>query len=142
MTHAAPSTASVRVGMVSEATQVVTPDTTAQHLGSGSLKVYATPAMVAFFEHTCQTMVEPLLPEGRTTVGMQVQMRHLAATPLGEVVRIRAEVVAVSGNVIDFRGQVWDRHELVGEGEHRRVVIERDRFLKRVRSKLPQGDGG
>jgi fluoroacetyl-CoA thioesterase len=91
--------------------------------------------MVAFVESTCRSLVEPLLPSGRTTVGVFVEVRHLAPTPLGEPVKIRAEVLGVEGNTIEFRAQLWDRQELIGEARHRRAVIDVERFLKRVRAK-------
>jgi len=125
----------LRAGAVSEAEQEVTEERSATHIGSGSVPVYATPAMVAFVENTCRSMVEPLLPAGQTTVGVFVEVRHLAPTPLGEKVRIRAEVLGVEGNGIEFRAQLWDRQELIGEARHRRAAIDAERFLKRARAK-------
>jgi predicted thioesterase len=125
----------LRAGVVSEAEQEVTIERSATHIGSGSMPVYATPAMVAFVETTCLAMVEPLLSPGETTVGVFVEVHHLAPTPLGEKVRIRAEVLGVERNTIEFRAEVWDQHELVGEARHRRAAIDVERFLKRVRAK-------
>jgi predicted thioesterase len=127
--------APVHVGQVAEARLEVTPDLVASHLGSGGLRVFATPAMALFVERTCRQMVEAALPEGQSTVGVDIRVRHLAPTPLGKTVRIRAEVVAVDGPTVDFRAEVWDDVEKVGEAEHRRVVIDLDRFLKRVEAK-------
>ena len=125
----------VRVGQSAEASQEVTPDLVASHLGSGSLRVLATPAMALLVERTCRRMVEAGLPEGESTVGVDIRVRHLAPTPLGRTVRIRAEVVGVEGQAVDFRAEVWDEVEKVGEAEHRRVVIDLERFLKRVEAK-------
>jgi predicted thioesterase len=127
---------SIEAGLKTEATQKVTPELTATHIGSGSLSVYATPAMASFVEHTCASMVSELLPEGQTTVGVEIHLRHLAPTPVNSVVQIRAEVVFVDNNLISFNAQIFDEVELVGEAEHRRAVIEIDRFLKRVDDKV------
>ena len=127
--------ADLQVGAALEATQDVTAERTASHIGSGALRVYATPAMVLFVERTCRDLVEPHLGPGQTTVGVELRVRHLAPTPLGSVVRQRAEVVAITGETIDFRARLWDEQDQVGEVEHRRRVIDVDRFLKRVEAK-------
>ncbi len=122
-------------GMSMEESRVVTVDESAAHIGSGSLKVLATPAMVAFVEQTCRALVEPLLSESKTTVGSMIKLKHLAPTPLGAEVHIRALVERVDDHVIEFSAQVWDGEEVVGEAEHTRVVIDIERFLKRVAQK-------
>lgn len=127
---------SIEVGLKSEATQEVTPELTAPHIGSGSLSVYATPAMAALIENTCASMVSELLPEGQTTVGVEIRLRHLAPTPVNNVVKIQVEVISIEKNMISFNAQIFDEVELVGEAEHRRAVIEVDRFLKRVDEKV------
>jgi predicted thioesterase len=129
---------SIEVGLKAEATQEVTPELTATHIGSGSLSVYATPAMASLIEHTCASMVSELLPEGQTTVGVEIHLRHLAPTPVNSVVKIQTEVVTVDNNLISFNAQIFDEVELVGEAEHRRAVIEIDRFLKRVDAKVSE----
>jgi predicted thioesterase len=130
---------SITTGMVSEAKQSVIDEMTASHLGSGSLRVYATPAMCALVERTCATMVAPRLSEAQTTVGVKLHIHHLAPTPVGSEVHIRAEVTNFQENLIVFRAQIWDEVELVGEAEHHRFVIEEERFLRRVRIKSQQG---
>jgi fluoroacetyl-CoA thioesterase len=127
---------SIKPGMSVEDTQEVTSEVTATHVGSGSLRVYATPAMALFVERTCKDMVAPLLPKGNDTVGVDIRVRHLAPTPVGGKVRIRAEVVAADEKTIAFKAQLWDDVELVGEADHQRVVIDVERFLKRVREKV------
>jgi len=127
--------ADLHVGEAREASQEVTPERTASHIGSGALRVYATPAMVLFVERTCRDLVEPHLEAGKTTVGIELRVRHLAPTPLGSTVRLRAEVVAVEGESIDFLAKLWDEQDQVGEVEHRRRVVDLDRFLRRVEAK-------
>jgi fluoroacetyl-CoA thioesterase len=122
-------------GLAAEASQAVTEALTAAHVGSGTLRVYATPCMVMFIEEVCRTMVEPYLAPGESTVGVSLKVRHLAATPVGQTVRCRAEVVDVNESVITFHVEVWDPAEKVGEGEHKRAVIDVERFLRRVQAK-------
>ena len=125
----------ISVGNRTEDTQQVTPERIASHLGSGSLQVYATPAMVAFVEQTCRKLVEPYLPRGMTTVGIALTVRHLAPTPVGKKVSIRAEITLVEKNVISFQTELWDEMEKIGEAEHKRAVIEIERFTARVQKK-------
>jgi fluoroacetyl-CoA thioesterase len=126
----------VLLGSVEEATQEVTKERSATHLGSGALGVYATPSMALFVEQVCRQMIDPKLPEGQASVGVWIDLRHLAPTPVGDSVRIRAEIASIEGNLISFKAQIWDSQELIGEALHKRAVIEVDRFLKRVQTKL------
>lgn len=125
----------LQVGLVLEETQEVTPERTASHVGSGSLRVYATPAMALFLERTCMALIQPHLPEGRTTVGVELKLRHLAPTPLGARVYLRAELVGIEGKRLRFEARLWDGEGPVGEGEHTRHVVETARFLARIRAK-------
>ena len=118
-----------------ETTQLVDADKVASHLGSGSLQVYATPAMITFIEHTCRKLVEPHLPDGQTSVGVALSVRHLAPTPMGATVSIRAEVLKIEGQLVTFRAIVRDEIEEIGEAEHTRAIIDTERFLRRVASK-------
>ncbi len=128
-------------GLTSELTQTVTLDRTAAHVGSGSLRVFATPAMVLMIEEVCRKMVEPYLRTGQSTVGVSLSVRHLAPTPVGLHVRARAEVTAFAEGVITFKAEVWDEAEKIGEAEHKRAVIDVERFLQRVRAKAPASAG-
>jgi fluoroacetyl-CoA thioesterase len=130
----------IRTGTQYEAEQIVTEDLTAVHLGSGSLRVYATPAMVLFIERTCSEMLARVIPETQSSVGVYISIKHLAPTPLGDRVRLKAEVVQVEGNLVSFELGVWDSKEKVGEAEHRRAVIDVERFLNRVRAKASKLD--
>ena len=122
-------------GMNIEDSTVVTEDDLALHLGSGALKVYATPAMVRFIELTCRKLIEPKLPASQSTVGVDIHVKHLAPTPLGGKVRVRAEIIEIEGNLIRFQAEVWDTEEKIGEAEHQRAVIDIARFQKRVAQK-------
>lgn len=125
----------IRVGLEAERTTVVDGALLATRLGSGSIEVYATPAMVALMEAAAVAAIDPLLPGGQASVGAALDVRHLAATPLGGQVRARAEVIGVQGRKVTFRVQAWDEHEQIGEGTHTRYVIDVACFVERVQSK-------
>lgn len=125
----------VQPGMEKESTFLVAEEYTAAHVGSGSLRVLATPSMIAFMERTARDLLEELLPEGYSSVGVHVDVRHLAPTPVGSSVRVRCEVKEVSGRLVNFAVEAWDRDERIGEGRHQRALIEVKRFLQRVEAK-------
>jgi fluoroacetyl-CoA thioesterase len=125
----------IQIGLAAERSETVTESLLATRLGSGSVEVYATPAMVALMESAAVAAIEPLLPEGQSSVGIALDVRHLAATPPGQQVRARAEVAAVDGRKVTFQVQAWDERELIGEGTHTRFVIDVARFVQRVKSK-------
>lgn len=118
-----------------ETTQRVDEAKVAAHLGSGSLQVYATPAMVTFIEHTCRQLVEPHLPDGQTSVGVALSVQHLAPTPLGATVSIQAEIMKIEGQLVMFMATVRDEFEEIGKAEHTRAIIDTERFLRRAASK-------
>ena len=128
----------IQPGLSKEETFVVDERHLAQHLGSGSLRVLATPSMIALMEHEAHLLLEQRLPKGYSSVGTLVNVRHLAPTPLGSRFRVRVEVIRVEENRISFHVQAWDEKEQIGDGEHQRVVIDYARFLRRVASKNPE----
>lgn len=125
----------IQPGMNLELTFHVEEAHTAAHIGSGSLRVLATPTMITFMEKTSHQLVAQYLPAGYSSVGSVVNVRHLAPTPEGDMVRVRSEVLAVEGARVNFRVEAWDSMEKIGEGDHQRVAIDEARFFKRVSSK-------
>jgi predicted thioesterase len=120
----------------------VTDQVTAYHVGSGSARVLATPWMIAYMERTAHRLLTCCLPEGHSSVGTLVNVRHLAPTPLGAEVRVVAEVLSLEENRVYFAIRAWDEIELIGEGEHERAVIDEARFLRRVEKKQAAMKGG
>lgn len=121
------------IGATGEKTIMVTENVTARAMGSGSLNVFATPAMIALMEAAACAAIEAHLAENQSSVGVEILVRHVAATPLGMQVRARAEVIGVDGRKITFTVQAWDDRELIGEGTHHRVLIDVERFMNRLR---------
>ncbi|MCX7854697.1 MAG: thioesterase family protein [Anaerolineae bacterium] len=125
---------------VGESERVVTEEWSAPSMGSGTVPVLATPALVALMEQAAVRALEGRLPAGQTSVGVRIDVRHLAATPIGMGVRARATLVAVEGRRLTFQIEAWDDAEKVGEAIHERVLVDVGRFMERVQSKLgPQG---
>lgn len=122
-------------GLVGQIEMVVREENTARHLGSGNVAVLATPEMVRLMERAAVAAVDHLLPDGYRTVGAAVNVRHLAATPLGMRVRAQAELTAVEGRKLTFRVEADDEVDRIGEGEHERVIIDVGRFKERVEEK-------
>lgn len=123
-------------GLVGEARATVDGSRLASSVGSGGLEVLSTPSMIALMEQAACQAVEADLPPGQTTVGTQVDIRHLAATPRGAQVRARAELLEVDGRALKFHVEAFDAHEKIGEGTHQRAVVDPARLLARVQAKL------
>ena len=114
----------------------VTENLTAASLGSGLLPVLSTPAMIAFMEGVCQHSVQPYLSEGYGTVGAELNVRHVSATPVGMRVKAECELVSVAGNMYTFEVRAFDETGLIGEGTLKRCVINDEKFMKKTLSKL------
>lgn len=123
-------------GAVSERFYVVAPEHTAAHLGSGGVPVYATPMMVLHMEETALAAVDPHLGHGRATVGASISVRHLAPTPVGMTVRVRAELVETDGRKFSFRIEAWDDIEKIGEAEHLRVAVDLAKLSAKIGAKI------
>jgi predicted thioesterase len=122
-------------GVVREESFLVEEQYTAYHIGSGDEMVLGTPWMISFMERVSNRLVAGYLPEGIMSVGVHVDVRHLAATPVKAEIRVRAEVLEVIKNRVKLSIEAWDNHDKIGEGKHLRAVVERDRFMARVLAK-------
>ena len=130
----------VQVGIRGEKKFVVSEDMLASRVGSGLVNVFATPSMIAAIENTAAMSVQPELEEGRTTVGISINVSHVAATPLGMEVRVETELTETSSNgrVMTFKVTCYDEAGLIGEGTHQRAVVDRARFESKAAAKLSQ----
>ncbi len=124
------------VGLVGTAQVMVTHTNTAQAMGSGLVPVYATPALVALLEEAAVNALKPLLEAGKTSVGTRIDISHLAATPIGMIVRAQATLSKVDGRRLVFDVVAHDEAEQIAEGSHERVVVDEQRFLARVQEKI------
>lgn len=126
----------IQTGLTCKKKITVTPEMTAVAMGSGALEVLATPSMIALMEGTAQEAVQNLLEDGQGTVGTRIDVRHLAATPVGMEVTCTAEVTEVDRRRIVFTVKAKDEKEVIGEGIHERFVIDNEKFFAKCRQKL------
>ena len=131
--------AQLKPGLRGEAGLVVSEEHTAPRVGSGAVHVLATPVMINLIEAAALAAVERLLPPGYQSLGTLLNVRHIAATPVGMKVRALAEVVAVDGRTVRFAVTVKDEMDLIGDGTHERVVVNVAKFDARVQKKLRGG---
>lgn len=122
-------------GLTGTAEMVVGEQHTAPRVGSGRIRVLATPVMINLIEAAALAAVEGSLPEEHQSLGTRLDISHVAATPVGMRVRATAEVVRVEGRTVYLRVRAEDEKELIGEGTHERVVVNLARFDERVRRK-------
>lgn len=125
----------LQIGMTAEKSEDVTENNTAIKYGSGGVAVYATPAMIGIMEGTCLAAVDPHLPEGMSTVGIHLDVKHLAATPVGMSVRATAKLTEISGKRLIFTVEAFDNKEKIGEGTHQRYIIDLAKFLQKAQEK-------
>ena len=123
-------------GATHEISLAVTDEQTADRFGNRGVRVFATPAVVALVENAAHGMLAPHLPAGASTVGTMVELRHLAATPVGMTVRARATLLDTDGRRYLFAVEAWDEREKIAEGRHERfVVADLQKFLARAMKK-------
>jgi len=126
----------LKAGLRGNAELVVGDEHTAPRVGSGRVRVLATPVMINLFEAAALEAVERLLPPGHQSLGTVLNVRHIAATPVGMRVTAMAQVLEVEGRTIRFRVEARDERELIGDGTHERVVVNVAKFDQRVQRKL------
>ncbi len=124
-------------GRTGTASVVVTPAQMAPHLGSGRAPVFASPAMIALMEAAAVDCVEDLLAPGQETLGIHLDVQHIAATPEGMTVTAAAELIERDGRKLVFNVEARDERELVGRGRHTRIIVDSQRFRSKVASKRP-----
>ena len=126
----------ITVGMKGEVGTLVEREDTAKEVGSGDLLVYATPCMVALMEGAACEAIAEALADTQTTVGIALNIEHISATPVGLDVRAEAEVTAVEGKVITFAVRAFDEIGEIGNGIHKRVIVNTQKFLDKAYAKL------
>ena len=115
---------------------MVTNENTAKTMGSGTLDVFATPAMIALMENTAYESVASELEEGSGTVGTALNVKHVAATPVGMKVTCETELIKVDGRALTFSVKAFDEKGLIGEGEHERFIVFNEKFQEKADAKL------
>lgn len=126
----------IKVGLNSIIETTAMQKDSAINYGSGAVDVYSTPAMIALLECAARNAVDLHLPKGYTTVGIKVDVKHLAATPIGSRIKASAELIEVDGKRLVFKVEAFDEVEKIGEGIHERFVIDMDKFMGRLDKKI------
>jgi fluoroacetyl-CoA thioesterase len=129
-------TANIPIGATATDQLEVTREMTVAHFHEHMPEVYGTPIMIYHLEVTAEAAIRDYLPEGWITVGVVVNVKHLAATPVGATVTTRAQVIEVGDSTIKFAVEAHDGFEKIGEGTHLRAAVEMDRFMKKLKAKI------
>jgi fluoroacetyl-CoA thioesterase len=122
----------LRTGMMGEAATLVVHENTAAAVGAGGVEVFATPMMIALMENAAWGAVADALDQGYVTVGTLVNVKHLGATPLGQRVRAKAELIEIDGRRLVFKVEAFDEQKQIGEGTHERYIVNLERFMQRL----------
>lgn len=122
----------LQVGMTATAQTSVSDVNTAQHMGSGALAVFATPAMCALMEKAAMLAVQPYLQEGEGTVGVALEITHDAPSPLGAVVEACATLQEIDGRKLSFTVEAFEGSLCIGKGTHTRFIIQNDKFMQKL----------
>lgn len=130
--------AELKPGITGSAKDTVTEERTAASMGSGGLRVYATPRMTAMMEFTAWSSVEPYMEDGMGTVGTKLDISHVAASPVGAEIRYESELTEVDRRRLVFSVRAYDDAGLIGEGTHERFIIDNAKFMSRAESKLDE----
>jgi fluoroacetyl-CoA thioesterase len=121
----------ITLGMTAEKIVTVTPEMTIGHFVACMPRVYATPMMILHMEMAAGASIASHLPEGFVSVGMDVKVRHLAATPIGRTVRAISRVVKINPKSVVFEVEAWDGYRRIGDGTHCRGIVNVVEFEKR-----------
>lgn len=130
------STFMLETGIKGHQEMIVTKEFTAKAMGSGVMDVYATPAMLALMEKTAFMSVADKLQEGCGTVGIRVEIEHVASSPVGMKIICDSELTAIEGRKLIFKVEAYDSKGLIGKGIHERFIIESDKFQEKTNQKL------
>ncbi len=125
-------------GIFSEIEHLVTDKDTAEQWGSGLVPVFSTPALVGLMEAAAVKVLEDHLPPENTSVGSHIDVHHLAATPVGMHIHIKAELTEIDGRKLVFRITASDEVELIGEARHERVIVNKEKFMAKLNAKIPK----
>ena len=123
----------INSGIENKLSKIVGEQDSAANHGSGLLPVFATPAMVAFMEQTAHLSVGELLPEGLTTVGIEISVKHMKATPMGMQVTCESKLTKVEGKRLYFEIKAFDEVAQIGEATHTRFIVDSEKFMEKIK---------
>lgn len=121
-----------KVGLKHKEEKIVTIDDTAKIFGSGVAEVFATPMMIGLMEAASMNTIQKFLPEGYSTVGISVNIKHISATAVGKKVYAEAELVEIDRKKLVFKVEAYDEDKKIGEGIHERFIIQEEKFMDKL----------
>lgn len=122
----------LKIGMTNKFEKTVSEDDTAKKLASGTIEVFSTPMMVAMMECAAKDVVQPFLKEGFSTVGISLDIKHMAATKVNKKVWAIAELIEIDRKRLVFKIDAFDEDKKIGEGTHERFIIENSKFIEKL----------
>ncbi|MFP4556967.1 MAG: thioesterase family protein [Bacteroidales bacterium] len=122
----------IKTGVMHQSSTIVTDQYTAKSVGSGDLDVFATPSMIALMENAAMELVNPYLTECQTTVGSEINVKHIKPSPLGDMVRSEATLVEIDGERLVFKLRAWDSKGDIGYGTHVRYIVNKSKFVAKL----------
>ena len=122
----------LQTGIEYKLSKTVSPADSAKAYGSGMVDVLATPAMIGFMEQTCLELVLPMLEQGYNTVGTEVNIKHLKATPIRQKIECKARLLEIDGRILKFEVAVFDETGKAGEGNHTRAIVNIEKFMAKI----------
>lgn len=125
----------MEIGLIGNAEVKVSSENSAETMGSGELKVFATPAMVALMEKAASQSVKSYINDGESTVGTLMNIEHISATPLGMVVKAESTLLEIEGRKLVFEVKAFDECGLIGKGRHERFIINAEKFMQKTNAK-------
>ena len=128
----------LETGIKGKMTETVTEEKTAAALGSGTLRVYATPAMIALMENTALNSVADKRDDGMTTVGTKLDIVHTSASPVGSTITCESELVEIDRRRLVFSVTAYDNAGEIGKGTHERFIVDSVKFSEKTAAKLEQ----
>lgn len=126
----------LELGIKGHAEVLCSAENTAAAVGSGALPMFSTPSMIALMEKAALTSIQPFLEEGQGSVGTELNVAHLAATPVGLTVTAESELIAIDRRMLTFSVKAFAGEELIGEGTHKRCIVFNDRFMEKAQAKV------
>jgi predicted thioesterase len=124
---------SLKIGISAQSVVIVDVSNTAQSIGSGSLPVFATPAMVALMENAAVKSITDCIDKTQTTVGISLNINHLKASPIGEKITATARLTEIAGKKLRFTVEACDSKGMIGEGTHERFIVDSEKFMNRLK---------
>ncbi len=122
----------IKTGVKHQSSIIVTDQYTAKSVGSGDLDIFATPSMIALMENAAMELVNPYLTERQTTVGSEINVKHIKPSPLGDMVRSEATLMEIDGQRLVFKLRAWDSKGDIGYGTHVRYIVNKSKFVAKL----------